>query len=121
MKNLEEKNLVWEEFKPQEPPYRLKVKGEDGEYEEIKVHGRVMGKLAIKHVRFYHPGTQTEYIRWNAPESLRLFIADKDPNKIVYVYVKEEEREDNRTGQKKKYFFIWKHAVLTKGGTVRIK
>lgn len=60
-----------------------------------------MGKLAIKHVRFDDPATQTEYIRWNAPSSLRTLIADKDPNNVVLAYVKEEERDD-QDGKKKK-------------------
>lgn len=92
------KNLKWEEVKRQEPPFRLKVVSETWEVlEDIKVHGSVMGRDGFpKHVRFYHTETNTAYIRWNAPDSLRLLITDKDPNAIIYVQVEPKEKETEK-------------------------
>ena len=114
---------VWEEFKPQTPPYALRIYSETNNFiKEIQVHGRIMGKLEIKHVRFFDPETETEYIRWNAPSSLRLFIADKDPNKVAAVYAKKEIRKSKSqnvkgewVNEEKTYFFIQRHVVANKG------
>jgi hypothetical protein len=68
--------------------------------EEVYMHGKVMGKEVIKHVRFYHSETKTQYIRWNAPEKLRVFIADKDPNQVVYIKAEREyKKKDKLTGK----------------------
>jgi hypothetical protein len=89
--------------------------------EEIRVHGRVMGKLEIKHERFYDPETQTEYIRWNAPQSLRLMIADKDPKSVVHVKVRQEEREEPLHGEIKKDEKTGKPVLKADGTPKKIK
>lgn len=74
--------------------------------------------MGQKHERFWCKDEQTAYIRWQAPQSLRLLIADKNPNDIVYAKVKRETKK-NKQGEKEKYQFIIKHAIYKRGGLVK--
>jgi len=118
-KKIDESKLKWEKVVTPEPPYTLRVDNEDGTYRTIKCTGSIIGK-ETKHVRFWSKDEQTAYIRWYAPQSLRLLIADKNPKDVVYVKVETKEKK-NAKGEPEKYQYITKHAITQDEGVVKAK
>lgn len=121
------KKAEWEEYKEEEgaqtqtpPPYTLRIVNEMFEVvKELKVYGKLMGKAdnGVRHARFYDAETQTQYIRWNATDKVKLFIINKNPNQVLYV-LPVLEKKKNKDGKEENYFFIRKNLVKNKEGSL---